>query len=120
MQFHNPQTDVFVPDGLESTAALARTTHLCVSAHQDDIEIMAYHGIAECFGLSDRWFTGVVVTNGAGSPRAGIYGQYTDEEMQKSPVKGTAQGGPHRRIWVSDPAWVLQLRGEGRPPDQLA
>ena len=83
MQFHNPQTDVFVPDGLESTAALARTTHLCITAHQDDIEIMAYHGIAECFGLSDRWFTGVVVTNGAGSPRAGIYGQYTDEEMQK-------------------------------------
>jgi LmbE family N-acetylglucosaminyl deacetylase len=83
MQFHNPQTDVFVPDGLESTVALARTTHLCVTAHQDDIEIMAYHGIAECFGLSDRWFTGVVVTNGAGSPRAGIYGQYTDEEMQK-------------------------------------
>jgi LmbE family N-acetylglucosaminyl deacetylase len=83
MQFHNPQTDVFVPDDLESTAALARTTHLCVSAHQDDIEIMAYHGIAECFGLRDRWFTGVVATNGAGSPRAGIYGQYSDEEMQK-------------------------------------
>jgi LmbE family N-acetylglucosaminyl deacetylase len=83
MEFHNPQADVFVPDGLEPAAALARTTHLCVSAHQDDIEIMAYHGIAECFGRGDRWFTGVVVTNGAGSPRAGIYGQYTDQEMQK-------------------------------------
>jgi LmbE family N-acetylglucosaminyl deacetylase len=62
--------------------ALPRTTHLCVSAHQDDIEIMAYHGIAECFGRSDKWFTGVVVTNGAGSPRTGIYGQYSDEAMQ--------------------------------------
>jgi hypothetical protein len=30
----------------------------------------------------DRWFTGVVVTNGAGSPRSGIYGDY-DDEMQK-------------------------------------
>src|SRR5512140_3798672 len=83
MKFENATADLYVPDGLEPSAALARTTHLCVSAHQDDIEIMAYHGIAECFGLSDRWFTGVVVTNGAGSPRAGIYGQYTDEEMQK-------------------------------------
>ena len=83
MQFHNPTADVFVPDGLEPEAALARTTHLCISAHQDDIEIMAYHGVAECFGQSDKWFTGVVVTNGAGSPRAGIYGQYTDEQMQK-------------------------------------
>jgi LmbE family N-acetylglucosaminyl deacetylase len=56
---------------------------LCIAAHQDDIEIMAYHGIAECFGRRDRWFTGVVVTNGAGSSRSGIYGSYTDEEMQK-------------------------------------
>jgi hypothetical protein len=82
MQFHNPDADFFVPDGTPQEAALKRTTHLCVSAHQDDIEIMAYHGIAECFGLPDRWFSGVVVTNGAGSPRSGIYGHYTDDEMQ--------------------------------------
>ncbi len=83
MKFQNANADLFVPDGLDASAALARTTHLCVSAHQDDIEIMAYHGVAECFGQADKWFTGVVVTNGAGSPRAGIYGRYTDEEMQK-------------------------------------
>ena len=83
MEFYNRQADIFVPDGLEVGAALGRTTHLCVAAHQDDIEIMAYHGIAECFGRNDKWFAGVVVTNGAGSPRTGIYGQYTDEEMQR-------------------------------------
>ncbi len=83
MQFHKPTADFFVPDGTAPDAALARTTHICIAAHQDDIEIMAYHGIAECFGLPDKWFTGVVVTNGAGSPRAGIYGNYTDEQMQK-------------------------------------
>jgi LmbE family N-acetylglucosaminyl deacetylase len=83
MQFQNAKADVFVPDATEMPAALARTTHLCISAHQDDIEIMAYHGVAECFGRSDRWFSGVVVTNGAGSPRLGIYGQYSDEEMQQ-------------------------------------
>jgi len=83
MRFHNPSADVFVPDGLAPEAALARTTHLAISAHQDDIEIMAYHGIAECFGRKDKWFTGVVATNGAGSPRSGIYGDHTDEEMQQ-------------------------------------
>jgi LmbE family N-acetylglucosaminyl deacetylase len=83
MRFHKSNTDIFVPDGMAPEEALARTTHLCISAHQDDIEIMAYHGVAECFGRKDRWFTGVVVTNGAGSPRSGIYGDYSDEEMQK-------------------------------------
>jgi LmbE family N-acetylglucosaminyl deacetylase len=83
MQFHQTNADFFVPDGAAPQDAMARTTHLCIAAHQDDIEIMAYHGIAECFGRTDRWFSGVVVTNGAGSPRSGIYGAYTDEEMQK-------------------------------------
>jgi hypothetical protein len=82
MRFHNSSADLFVPDGLDVPAALARTTHLAISAHQDDIEIMAYHGIAQCFGRCDRWFTGVVATNGAGSPCTGIYGGYTDAEMQ--------------------------------------
>ncbi len=83
MQFHNASADFFVPDGREPEAALARTTHLCIAAHQDDIEIMAYHGIAQCFAQKEKWFSGVVVTNGSGSPRTGIYGQYTDDEMQR-------------------------------------
>jgi Uncharacterized proteins, LmbE homologs len=83
MNFSHPDADVLVPNSEWSAEeALARTTHLCVAAHQDDIEIMAYHGIAECFGRSDRWFGGVVVTNGAGSPRAGVYANCSDEEMQ--------------------------------------
>lgn len=82
MKFTHPLADVFVPAGNSSAEeALARTTHLCVAAHQDDIEIMAFHGIAECFGKKDRRFGGVVVTNGAGSPRNGLYASYTDEEM---------------------------------------
>jgi LmbE family N-acetylglucosaminyl deacetylase len=83
MNLLKPDADIFVPDGSDPNAALERTTHLCIAAHQDDIEIMAYHGIAECFGAKDKWFTGVVVTNGTGSPRSGIYGSYTDAEMQK-------------------------------------
>lgn len=71
-----------MPDGSAVAAALARTTHLGIAAHQDDIEIMAYHGIAECHGSAERWFTGVVVTDGSGSPRAGKYANFTDEQMK--------------------------------------
>jgi len=75
--------EIFVPDGLEVNAAMARTTHIAFGAHQDDIEMMAYHGVLECYGLSKKWFAGVTVTNGAGSPRDGVYADYTDADMQK-------------------------------------
>jgi LmbE family N-acetylglucosaminyl deacetylase len=104
MQFHNTHADFFVPDGAAPDAALSRTTHLCIAAHQDDIEIMAYHGIAECFGLKDKWFTGVVVTNGAGSPRSGIYGDYTDQQMQQ--VRVVEQ---RKAAYVGEYACQIQL-----------
>ena len=72
----------YIPDGTEEQTAISRTTHLAISAHQDDIEFMAYAPIAECFGKADKWFSGVVVTDGAGSPRSGLYADYTDEEMK--------------------------------------
>lgn len=76
--------EIYVPDGKPVTDALARTTHLGVCAHQDDLEFMAYHGILECFGHPEnRWFTGVTVTNGSGSARDAHYKDYTDEQMME-------------------------------------
>ncbi|NLH98473.1 MAG: PIG-L family deacetylase [Chthonomonadales bacterium] len=83
LTFAKSTSEVYVPDGVAVADALARTTHLAIGAHQDDLEIMAAEGILACFGRSDAWFTGVVVTNGAGSPREGLYANYTDEDMQK-------------------------------------
>ena len=82
MKFRNDSADFFVPDGAERGIALKRTTHLGIGAHQDDLEFMALHGILECFGIKDKWFCGVIVTNGAGSSRSGIYSSYTDQEMR--------------------------------------
>jgi len=82
MKFHLKTAEVFSPDGIPAADALARTTHLAIGAHQDDLEIMAFDGIAACFQQPARWFTGVVVTNGSGSPRAGLYADYTDDQMQ--------------------------------------
>jgi len=82
MKLHNTNADCFVPDSTAMPGALERTTHIGIGAHQDDLEIMAFHGIVDCYGQPDKWFTGVTCTNGAGSPRAGIYARHTDEMMQ--------------------------------------
>jgi len=82
MKFNLDTAEIFVPDGLSAEEALARTTHMAVGAHQDDIEIMAFDGILQCFQRDDKWFCGVVVTNGSGSPRDDLYKDYTDEAMQ--------------------------------------
>jgi LmbE family N-acetylglucosaminyl deacetylase len=62
---------VFVPDALSPAEGLARTTHLGVAAHADDLEIMAIHGILACFEQAERWFAGVIATDGVGSPQRG-------------------------------------------------
>ena len=82
MRFQLDTAEIFVPDGLDPDQALARTTHLAIAAHQDDIEIMAAAPIIECFQQPDRWFTGVVVTDGRGSPRDDLYKNYDDEQMR--------------------------------------
>jgi LmbE family N-acetylglucosaminyl deacetylase len=83
MKLNSKKADVFIPDGISENEALKRTTHLSIAAHQDDTEIFAYPGIAECFGKKDKWFSSVIVTDGAGSPRAGVYKDYTDSQMQE-------------------------------------
>ncbi len=82
MKLNLDTAEIFVPDGLSTGEALARTTHMGIGAHQDDIEIMAFDGILRCFQQDDRWFCGVTVTNGSGSPRDDVYKDYTDDAMQ--------------------------------------
>ncbi len=83
MNFSRPDADVFLPAGGEAAAALARVTHLCVAAHQDDIEIMAHAGLCDCLDEpARRAFGGVVVTDGAGAPRSGPYASHTDDQMR--------------------------------------
>ena len=49
---------LYISDGAVEGAAMACTTHLAISAHQDDIEFMAYAPIAACFGKADNRFCG--------------------------------------------------------------
>jgi len=75
--------ELFIYDNKPLEEAIKRTTHMSIAAHQDDIEIMAYDGISKCFNQKDKWFFGVVVTNGAGSSRVGEYKDYTNDDMIK-------------------------------------
>ena len=82
MKLSEPNAEIWAPDGADAGRVLARTTHMGIAAHQDDVEIMALEGILTGFGDPDRWLTAVVLTNGAGSPRDGLYASYTDEQMR--------------------------------------
>lgn len=81
MKLKNRAADILIPDGLSLEKALSRTTHLAIGAHPDDIEIMAYEGIATCYQQPEKWFTSVTVTNGSTGPRDFVYANYTDEQM---------------------------------------
>ena len=81
MKLNSDHANLFIPDGSESEQALSRTTHLGIGAHADDLEVLAYPGIVQCYQDPQQWFTGVVITDGAGSPRSGNYADYSNEEM---------------------------------------
>lgn len=80
MKLHNENAQLFFP--VTSSRKLSDTTHLCIATHQDDIELMAAGSILECFGKKNKAFTGVVVTDGAGSPRTGVYADCSNDDMK--------------------------------------
>ncbi|MCB2202656.1 PIG-L family deacetylase [bacterium] len=83
LKLNNPNAEVYFPQGAGDDRVLARTTHLGIGAHQDDLEIFAIHGILA--GLDDREkaFTGVTVTDGRGAPRSGPYEDMSDDDLWK-------------------------------------
>jgi LmbE family N-acetylglucosaminyl deacetylase len=83
MKFNRSTAEIFIPDGTPLNPALLRTTHLAIGAHPDDLEIMAAAPILECFQNLHHWFTGVVVADGRGSPRAGAYRDTSEEQMRQ-------------------------------------
>lgn len=69
VEFARPDAEIFVPDGRAEDEALGRITHLCIGAHPDDVELMAYHGIRAGQGRDGPHFGAVTCTDGAGAAR---------------------------------------------------
>ncbi len=123
MKFTIDSAELFIPDGTEESDALARTTHLAIGAHQDDLEIMAYDGIVKCYQQKGLWYTGVVVTNGSGSSRTGAYANYTDEDMvnvRRIEQKKAAYVGDFSAQFLLDfPSSMVKDGADQRPIDDL-
>ena len=123
MKLSRENSEIYVPDGTEVSSALGRVTHIAVSAHPDDVEIMAFHGILACFGVPDKHFMGVVVTDGAGSPRDGIYASYTDERMRavrKHEQRKAAFVGEYAAAaFLDHPSSAVKDPGNAHPEEDL-
>lgn len=87
----NTFADLYIPDAVSPAEARGRTSHLAIGAHQDDLEFMAYHGIAACYEQPLHWFSGIVCTDGAGSARSGKYADFNDEQMKTQRIKEQRQ-----------------------------
>ena len=123
MKFHLDSAETYIPDNMSEKQALARTTHLCFAAHQDDIEIMAAEPVLECFQQNDKWFTGVVVTDGRGSPRDSLYKDYTDEEMRlvrfKEQRKAAIVGEFAAQIMLDIPSKTIKDASRSEPVNDI-
>lgn len=99
MTFNNHSAEIYIPE----TARKGENVWLAFAAHQDDIEIMAADGILKAFKNPDGAFVGVVATDGAGSARAGIYKNTTDEEMKairRTEQKKAAMVGEYQALYL--------------------
>ncbi len=123
MKFHLDTAEIYVPDNVPVEEALARTTHLCLAAHQDDIEIMAAQPIIECFQKKDIWFTGVVITDGRGSPRNSIYEHYNDEEMRlvrfREQYRAAMVGEFAAQIMLDIPSKIIKDASKNEPVEDI-
>lgn len=98
------EVDSFIPDNVSLPEAQARTSHLGIGAHQDDLEFMAYHGIATCYEQPGAWFSGIVCTDGSGSARSGKYADMSDEAMRATRVEEQRQAAE-----IGQYSYVAQL-----------
>ncbi len=123
MKFHLSTAEIYIPDHVPEVQAVERTTHLCFAAHQDDIEIMAAQPILECFQQKDKWFTGVVVTDGRGSPRSSDYANYSDDEMRlvrfKEQRKAAIVGEFAAQIMLDFPSEVIKDSARKEPVEDI-
>ncbi len=123
MKFQMEKAEIFVPDGSSPEAALARTTHLGIGAHQDDLEFMAFHGIQECHESDALWFTGITLTDGAGSARSGAYADFSDDQMRelrREEQREAARIGRYScQIQLQYPSASLKDPADQRPVQEL-
>jgi len=116
VKFAQTHADLFVPGGGNLASALASTTHLGIGAHPDDLEIMAFPGICACRNQKNLRFSGVIATDGAGSPRSGSSEKLSTAELVKARREeqrnAAVLGGYATILQLAHPS--SEIRGAGR------
>jgi LmbE family N-acetylglucosaminyl deacetylase len=78
----------------------------------------------DCFQQADSWFTGVVVTDGRGSPRAGLYQNYSDDQMRqvrlKEQRKAAIVGEFAALLMLDYPSRAIKDGSDHRPVEDIA
>ncbi len=124
MKFNNPFASVLIPDGKTIEEAFERITHLGIGAHQDDLEVMAFHGIKVCYRDPGKWFGGIICTDGGGSVRSGKYANHSDEEMarvrKREQEKAAVLGEYSFIIQLDYPSSALKKPGENKLEEELS
>jgi LmbE family N-acetylglucosaminyl deacetylase len=103
---------------------LERTTHMGIAAHADDLEILAIDGILRCLDNENRWFCGVVVGDGVGSPRAGRYAGLSDEDLawvrRMEQIAAAREGAYGAQVLLDHPSPVIRDETTTVVTDDLA
>lgn len=114
----NPASEIYFPSSQSTALGLGSTTHLGIGAHQDDLELIAIHGILAALDHPEKFFTGVVVTDGRGSPRIGRYKDLGDDELWQircEEQKEAAQIGKyHAQFMLNHPS--ESIKSSARKP----
>lgn len=79
-----PGAEIYVPDGKDADTAAARSTIMVFGAHQDDIEMIALHGILEGLNAGGYKLFGVVATDGVSSLHSGDYSGLSFGEIRET------------------------------------
>jgi LmbE family N-acetylglucosaminyl deacetylase len=122
MKFREAGAEIWVPDGVDQSAALKRVTHMGIGAHCDDIEIMCLEGVLAGFGNAEKWFMAAIVTDGATSPRDGGYANFTNEQMKairRVEQKKAAVVGEYSAVAFLDYPGAALANGAAGPKSDL-
>src|SRR5436190_11712524 len=114
--------EIVVDGGGDVGAAFARTKLLGIGAHADDLELMSWHAIGTA--RATKSYSGVVVADGADSPRAGKFADVSREEMarvrREEQKRAAAAGGYAACVMLGYPSAEIK-RGLHAPlVDDLA
>jgi len=107
---------LWTPDGRAAAEALADVTHLGIGAHADDLEIMAWPGIAEARATPGHAFAGITCTDGGDSPRSGPFAGTPREAMVRirraEQIEAARRGG--YACMIQPGLLSREVRGPGR------